>query len=197
MPGSSTSSGSSSAAAFTGSSTSTLLTELNCALHARVLLRRDVDYIVRNGRIEIVDEFTGRVVTDRHWPDGLQSALEAKEGLERRPDGRILGSITLQRFLRGYPRLCGMTGTAQDSAAELHQTVRARRGRHPDPSPDGADRSGRPRVHASRGEGSRDRRRDLPRARHGPPGAGRNRHGDGVGAAGGAASRAPAFRARC
>jgi len=98
-----------------------LLTELNCALHARALLRRDVDYIVRNGRIEIVDEFTGRVVADRHWPDGLQAALEAKEGLERRPDGRILGSMTLQRFLRGYPRLCGMTGTAQASAAELKQ----------------------------------------------------------------------------
>ena len=97
-----------------------LLTELNCALHARVLLRRDVDYIVRNGRIEIVDEFTGRVVPDRHWPDGLQAALEAKEGLERRPDGRILGSMTLQTFLRGYPRLAGMTGTAQDAAAELH-----------------------------------------------------------------------------
>jgi preprotein translocase subunit SecA len=98
-----------------------LLTELNCALHARILLRRDVDYIVRNGRIEIVDEFTGRVVADRHWPDGLQAALEAKEGLERRPDGRILGSMTLQRFLRGYPRLCGMTGTARASAAELKQ----------------------------------------------------------------------------
>jgi preprotein translocase subunit SecA len=96
-----------------------LLTELNCALHARVLLRRDVDYIVRSGRIDLVDESTGRVVTDRHWPDGLQAALEAKEGLERRPDGRILGSMTLQRFLRGYPRLCGMTGTAQDAAVEL------------------------------------------------------------------------------
>ena len=99
----------------------TLLTELNCALHAHVLLRRDVDYIVRNGRIEIVDEFTGRVVADRHWPDGLQSALEAKEGLERRADGRILGSITLHRFLRGYSRLCGMTGTARDCAGELQQ----------------------------------------------------------------------------
>ncbi len=98
-----------------------ILTELNCALHARALLRRDVDYIVRNGRIEIVDEFTGRVVADRHWPDGLQAALEAKEGLERRPDGRILGSMTLQRFLRGYPRLCGMTGTARASAAEMKQ----------------------------------------------------------------------------
>ncbi len=99
----------------------TILTELNCALHAQVLLRRDVDYLVRDGRIEIIDEFTGRVVPDRHWPDGLQAALEAKEGIERQPDGRILGSMTLQHFLRGYPRLCGMTGTAQDAAWELHE----------------------------------------------------------------------------
>ena len=98
-----------------------LLTELHCALHARVLLRRDVDYIVREGRILIVDEFTGRVVEDRHWPDGLQAALEAKEGLVRQADGRILGSITLQHFLHGYPRRCGMTGTARDAAAELDE----------------------------------------------------------------------------
>lgn len=98
-----------------------LLTELNCALHAQVLLRRDVDYLVRNGRIGIIDEITGRVVPDRHWPDGLQSALEAKEGIERQPDGRILGSMTLHHFLRGYPRLCGMTGTARAAAAELRE----------------------------------------------------------------------------
>ena len=96
-----------------------LLAGVNCALHAQVLLRRDVDYIVRDGRIAIVDEFTGRVMPDRHWPDGLQAALEAKEGLARRPDGQILASMTLQRFLRGYPRLCGMTGTARDAAEEL------------------------------------------------------------------------------
>jgi preprotein translocase subunit SecA len=96
-----------------------LLTELNCALHAHVLLRRDVDYIVRDGRIAVVDELTGRVVVDRHWPDGLQAALEAKEGLERQADGQILGTITLQHFLLGYPRLCGMTGTAQTAAEEL------------------------------------------------------------------------------
>ena len=99
----------------------TLLAELHCALHARVLLRRDADYIVRDGRVELVDELTGRVVRDRHWPDGLQAALEAKEGLERRPDGRILGTVTLQHFLSGYPRLCGMTGTAKDAARELHE----------------------------------------------------------------------------
>jgi preprotein translocase subunit SecA len=96
-----------------------LLADVTCALHAQVLLRRDVDYIVRDGRIAIVDELTGRVMPDRHWPDGLQAALEAKEGLERRPDGQVLASMTLQRFLRGYARLCGMTGTARDAAAEL------------------------------------------------------------------------------
>jgi preprotein translocase subunit SecA len=96
-----------------------LLAEINCALHAEVLLRRDADYIVRDGRIGVVDELTGRVVPDRHWPDGLQAALEAKEGLELRDDGQVLGSITLQRFLGGYERLCGMTGTARDGAEEL------------------------------------------------------------------------------
>ena len=146
-----------------------LLTELNCALHARVLLRRDVDYIVRDGRIEIVDEFTGRVVADRHWPDGLQAALEAKEGLERRPTGAILGSMTLQRFLRGYPRLCGMTGTAQDCRGRAAAALRARRRRHPDPPPDGAGRSTGRRVHAPRGEGARDRRRDSPAHATGRP----------------------------
>ena len=99
-----------------------LLAEVNCALHARVLLRRDVDYIVRGGRIEVVDEHTGRVVTDRYWPDGLQAALEAKEGIARRADGRILASITLPRLMRGYRKLCGMSGTARDAAVELKRT---------------------------------------------------------------------------
>jgi preprotein translocase subunit SecA len=98
-----------------------VLTELNCALHAQVLLRRDIDYIVRDGRIGVIDEFTGRVVADRHWPDGLQAALEAKEGVPRQPDGRILGSITLRHFVQGYRRLCGMTGTAQTAAPEMRE----------------------------------------------------------------------------
>jgi preprotein translocase subunit SecA len=96
-----------------------LLTEVNQALHARALLRRDVDYIVRDGRIELVDEFTGRVVDDRRWPDGLQAALEAKEELEIQPGGRILGSIALQHFLKQYPKLAGMTATASSAAEEL------------------------------------------------------------------------------
>src|SRR5215831_10392553 len=96
-----------------------LLVEINQALHARALLHRDVDYIVRDGRIELVDEFTGRVMDDRRWPDGLQAALEAKENLPIRPGGRILGSITLQHFLKHYPGLSGMTATAQPAAEEL------------------------------------------------------------------------------
>jgi preprotein translocase subunit SecA len=98
-----------------------LLTQLNCALHARVLLRRDVDYIVRGGRIEIIDEFTGRVVEDRHWPDGLQTALEAKECLVSRAEGRVLDSMTLRRYLHGYRKLAGMTGTAARCASELRE----------------------------------------------------------------------------
>ena len=96
-----------------------LLTEVNQALHARVLLHRDKDYIVREGRIEIVDEFTGRVVDDRRWPDGLQEALEAKEGLSIQPGGKILGSIAMQNFVRQYPKLAGMTATAEAAAEEL------------------------------------------------------------------------------
>ena len=101
---------------------SLLLTELNQALHARALLHRNIDYIVRDGRIDLVDDFTGRVVADRRWPDGLQTALEAKEGLAIQPGGRILGSITVQHFLAQYPKITGMTATAAHSANELVET---------------------------------------------------------------------------
>ena len=98
------------------------LSQVNCALHARALLRRGVDYLVRDGRIEMIDEMTGRAVPDRRWPEGLQSALDAKEGLTPSPEGQVMASMSLQRFLRGYPTLAGMTGTAQGAAAELHDT---------------------------------------------------------------------------
>jgi preprotein translocase subunit SecA len=98
-----------------------LLAAVHCALHAQVLLERDVDYIVRDDRVEIVDEFTGRVMDKRHWPDGLQAAVEAKEGVRRGTEGRILGSVTLQHFFRLYPTLCGMTATAAPSARELKE----------------------------------------------------------------------------
>lgn len=99
-----------------------LLSQVNCALHARALLQRERDYLVRHGRIELIDEMTGRTAPDRRWPEGLQSALEAKEGLDPSPEGEVLASMTLQRYLRSYPRLAGMTGTARDAAAELFAT---------------------------------------------------------------------------
>lgn len=96
-----------------------LLSSLNCALHAESLLKKDVDYIVRDGKIELIDEYTGRVAGNRHLPDGLQAALAAKEGLQSVAGGKILGTITLQHFLSLYPKICGMTATAQASAMEF------------------------------------------------------------------------------
>ena len=95
--------------------------QLLSALHAEYLLERDVDYIVRRGRVELVDDCTGRVADKRHWPDGLHAAVEAKEGLRLTPEGAVLGSITLQHLLRLYRRLAGMTATAQAAEEEIHQ----------------------------------------------------------------------------
>src|SRR5581483_1906279 len=89
------------------------------ALHAHALLRRDVDYIVRNGAIEMVDEFKGRVALDRRWPAGLQTAIEAKEGVTAKSQGTILGQITLQHLVALYPTVCGMTGTAATQSLEF------------------------------------------------------------------------------
>lgn len=96
-----------------------LLTSIHCALHADALLRRDIDYIVRDGKIELIDEYTGRVAENRHLPDGLQVALEAKEGLRPKAGGQVLGTITLQHLLSLYPTISGMTATATASAIEF------------------------------------------------------------------------------
>ncbi|GMK40856.1 protein translocase subunit SecA [Paenibacillus sp. CCS19] len=96
-----------------------LLTVINCALHVEALLSRDIDYIVRDGRIELIEQYTGRVAENRHLPDRLQAALAAKEGLQSTANGRILGTITLQHFLSLYPKMCGMTATAHASAMEF------------------------------------------------------------------------------
>jgi preprotein translocase subunit SecA len=98
-----------------------LLTSLNCALHAEYLLHRDVDYIVRNGKVELVDEFTGRIADKRRWPDGLQEAIEAKENVTTQSKGKILNSISLQHFLQLYPKLSGMTATAEMGEREFKE----------------------------------------------------------------------------
>jgi preprotein translocase subunit SecA len=98
-----------------------LLAALVQALHAYSLLRRDVDYIVRDGQVALVDEHKGRLARLRRWPEGLQAAVEAKEGVSIQHAGRVLGSITLQSFISLYPRVCGMTGTAATQAAEFKE----------------------------------------------------------------------------
>ncbi len=98
-----------------------LLVDVGNALHARALLKRDTDYIIRSNRIELVDEFTGRVADSRQWPYGLQEAIEAKEGIYSGTKGQIIASVTLQNFLRRYPKIAGMTGTARSSSEELQE----------------------------------------------------------------------------
>lgn len=102
-------------------SNSELLQRLYYALHAEYLLSKDKDYIIRDGRVEIVDELTGRVAAKRKWPDGLQSAVEEKEKCPPQPKGKILNSITLQHFIQLYPKKCGMTATAIDSEEEFRE----------------------------------------------------------------------------
>lgn len=96
-----------------------LLVDVGNALHARALLKRDIDYIVRSNKIELVDEFTGRVADSRQWPYGLQEAIEAREGIYAETKGQIIASITLQNFIRQYPKIAGMTGTARSSSEEF------------------------------------------------------------------------------
>ncbi|MFI6270660.1 accessory Sec system translocase SecA2 [Micromonospora zamorensis] len=88
------------------------LSAVNVALHAHALLHRDVDYIVRDGSVELVDEMRGRVAQRRRWPDGLQAAVEAKEGLDATAEGEVLGTIAMQAYIALYPKVCGMTATA-------------------------------------------------------------------------------------
>jgi preprotein translocase subunit SecA len=100
------------------------LAMLNLSLHAHALLERDVDYIVRDGEIELIDAFKGRVADRRRWPHGLQAALEAKEHLRNTEEGRPLGSITLQALLRLYPYWSGVTATAQSAAIDFFELYR-------------------------------------------------------------------------
>ncbi|MGC4815963.1 accessory Sec system translocase SecA2 [Micromonospora sp. DT63] len=88
------------------------LSAVHVALHAQALLHRDVDYIVRDGSVELIDEMRGRVAQRRRWPDGLQAAVEAKEGLDATAEGEVLGTIAVQAFIALYPKVCGMTATA-------------------------------------------------------------------------------------
>ena len=103
-----------------------ILTAVQSALHARALLKRDVDYVMKNGCVELVDEFKGRIAQNRRWPAGLQSAIEAKERVALKTQGRILGSITVQSLAGMYERICGMTGTAATQSEEFLNVYKLR-----------------------------------------------------------------------
>ena len=99
-----------------------LVHQLQVALKAKELYRRDKDYIVQGGEVKIVDEFTGRILEGRRWSEGIHQAVEAKEGVKIKEENQTLATITLQNYFRMYDKLAGMTGTAQTEAAELMNT---------------------------------------------------------------------------
>ncbi|WP_414899535.1 preprotein translocase subunit SecA [Sphingomonas flavalba] len=92
---------------------------VNQSLRANAMFKRDTDYIVKDGKVVIIDEFTGRMMDGRRWSDGLHQAVEAKEGVNIEPENQTLASITFQNYFRMYPKLSGMTGTAATEAAEF------------------------------------------------------------------------------
>lgn len=97
------------------------LTEINVALHAHVLLQRDIHYIVRDGAVQLINSSRGRIAQLQRWPDGLQAAVEAKEGIETTETGEVLDTITVQALINRYPTVCGMTGTALAAGEQLRQ----------------------------------------------------------------------------
>ena len=101
-----------------------MMHHLNAALRAHALFQRNVDYIVRDGEIVIVDEFTGRTMPGRRWSDGLHQAIEAKEGVQIKAENQTLASITFQNYFRIYEKLAGMTGTADTEAYEFQHIYR-------------------------------------------------------------------------
>jgi preprotein translocase subunit SecA len=101
-----------------------LISFLNNAIKAKELYTKDKDYVVMNGEILIVDEFTGRILPGRRWSEGMHQAVEAKEGVPIKDENQTLATITLQNYFRLYGKLAGMTGTAMTEANEFHQTYK-------------------------------------------------------------------------
>ncbi|WP_238165619.1 accessory Sec system translocase SecA2 [Kribbella caucasensis] len=97
------------------------MTQVNVALHAEVLLRKDVDYLVRDGKVHLININRGRISKLQRWPDGLQAAVEAKEAVQVSESGEVLDSITVQALIKRFPTLCGMTGTAVVVGEQLQE----------------------------------------------------------------------------
>ena len=167
------------------------------ALHAHALLRRDVDYVVKEGAIEMVDEFKGRIAQNRRWPAGLQSAVEAKERVGLKTQGRILGSITVQSLVRMYERVCGMTGTAATQAGEFWKVYKLPVTVIPTNRP--VIRAGSARYPlCGQGRANRAVAEEIRKVHaDGPPDSGGNGQRGGVGGVEPASAMRPAFRIRC
>ncbi len=149
---------------------------LNQALRANVMFKRDIDYIVKDGKVIIIDEFTGRMMDGRRWSDGLHQAVEAKEGVEIEPENQTLASITFQNYFRMYPKLGGMTGTAATEAAEFCDIYKMNVVTDPDQRAGEADRRGRRILQEHRTTSSAPSpSRSRSKQQIGPAGAGRHR----------------------
>src|SRR5207237_749834 len=98
-----------------------LVNHLTQGLKAEALFHRDIDYVVQDGEVKIVDEFTGRIMEGRRWSEGLHQAVEAKEGVRIQEENVTVATVTIQNYFRMYEKLAGMTGTAATEAAEFHE----------------------------------------------------------------------------
>ena len=98
-----------------------LVHHINQALKANILFKKDTDYIVRNGKVQIIDEFTGRVLDGRRFSDGLHQAIEAKENVKVEEENQTLASITYQNYFKLYNKISGCTGTAATESQEFYE----------------------------------------------------------------------------
>ena len=145
---------------------STLVHHVQQALKAHKLFTLDKDYIVRNGELVIIDEFSGRMMPGRRYSEGLHQALEAKEGVQVQPENVTLASITFQNYFRLYKKLAGMTGTASTEADEFRRDLQARGGRDPDQPAGVAPRRARRGVPLAGREAEGHRQGDRDRQHH-------------------------------
>ena len=136
----------------------TTLTEVNVALHAHVLLHRDVHYIVRDDAVHLINASRGRIAQLQRWPDGLQAAVEAKEGIDTTETGEVLDTITVQALINRYTTVCGMTGTALAAGEQLRQFYKLSVSPIPPEHPEHPRGRSRPRLHHRGGQKRRDHR---------------------------------------
>ena len=151
--------------------------QLNQALRAKELYHRDKDYLVADGEVKIVDEFTGRTLDGRRWSDGLHQAVEAKERVRINEENHTWATVTLQNYFRLYEKLAGMTGTAETEAAEFASTYNVPVVPIPTNMPHGPDRPARPDLQDRGGQVQRRGRGHRRTLRDGPARPGRHRLG--------------------